>query len=228
MPTHQFRLLIVDDEPSVCEMLDDLLNSRFSITTAHGIDEARASIQTARPHLVILDVGLAGGNDGLALCRELRSEESTFSIPVLVYTGSNDIDMLTRAFEWGADDFVPKTASVQELIARVLAKVRRHERKLPEPECLRFGNLEMLPTRLETLVDGRKVTLSVLEFNLLRFLVENRERVIKRDEILKGVWPNAVVSIRTIDTHVVSLRKKLAGFDREIGTVYGAGYVLRS
>ncbi|MDZ4082888.1 MAG: response regulator transcription factor, partial [Bdellovibrionales bacterium] len=124
-------------------------------------------------------------------------------------------------------DYVIKSARPRELVARVVAKIRRLEEQVDEPDIMTCGNLILNAARLEATVEDKTIPLSVLEFNLLRFFVLNKDRVVSRQQILEGVWKDAVVSNRTIDTHMVYLRKKLAGFSHTLATVYGAGYILR-
>jgi two-component system phosphate regulon response regulator PhoB len=134
---------------------------------------------------------------------------------------------VTSAFDLGADDYVVKTTRPRELVARILSKIRRIEEREEDPELITCGNLILNTRKLEATINSRPLPLSVLEFNLLRFFVANKDRVMSRQQILEGVWKDAVVSNRTIDTHMVYLRKKLVGFDHILATVYGAGYILR-
>lgn len=113
------------------------------------------------------------------------------------------------------------------MIARVTAKIRRLEEKIDKTGLIACGNLVLDSKKLEARVDENPLTLSVLEFNLLKYFVINKERVVSRQQILEGVWKDSVVSNRTIDTHMVYLRKKLVGFNHTLATVYGAGYILR-
>lgn len=220
-------ILVIDDEKDILDFVDELLSFRFKVLKAQDASTGLELAISEAPDLIILDLGLQN-QSGYDLCRMLRERPETKQIPVLIYTGSDDIDSLTQAFEQGADDYIVKTSRPRELVARVLAKIRRVEEQNEVPEVLKVGNLELDARRLEVTLDGRSLPLSVLEFNLLRFFVLNLDRVMTRTEILEGVWKGAVVSNRTIDTHMVYLRKKLKGFDHSLATVYGAGYILRA
>ncbi len=227
MKTKAKSILVIDDEKDILDFVDELLSFRFKVLKAQDAATGLELAQTESPDLIILDLGLQN-QSGHDICRVLRERPETKQIPVLIYTGADDIDNLTHAFEQGADDYIVKTSRPRELVARVLAKIRRVEEQSEVPEVLKVGNLELDARRLEVTLDGRSLPLSVLEFNLLRFFVLNLDRVMTRTEILEGVWKGAVVSNRTIDTHMVYLRKKLKGFNHTLATVYGAGYILRA
>lgn len=206
--------------------MDELLSFRFRVLKAIDASTGLQLAEAEKPDLIILDLGLQN-QSGHDICRVLRARPETKHIPILIYTGSDDIENLTQAFEQGADDYIVKNAKPRELVARVVSKIRRIEEKTVEPEVLQCGNLTLDSARLEATVGKRTLPLSVLEFNLLRFFVQNKDRVMSRQQILEGVWKDAIVSNRTIDTHMVYLRKKLGEFTHTLATVYGAGYILR-
>jgi len=220
------RILVIDDDQGILDFIDELLSFRFVILKALDASSGLQLAETERPDLIILDLGLQN-QSGHDICRVLRERHETKHIPILIYTGSDDIENLTQAFDQGADDYVVKNAKPRELVARVIAKIRRLEEQVDDPEILSCGNLKLDSARLEGTLDGRTLSLSVLEFHLLRFFVVNKDRVVSRKQILDSVWKDAVVSNRTIDTHMVYLRKKLSGFTHSLATVYGAGYILR-
>ena len=220
------KILVIDDDQGILDFVDELLSFRFQVLKAIDASTGLQLAEAEKPDLVILDLGLQN-QSGHDICRVLRARPETKHIPILIYTGADDIENLTQAFEQGADDYVVKNAKPRELVARVIAKIRRLEEKVEEPDILNCGNLVLDSARLEATVADRTLPLSVLEFNLLRFFVLNKDRVMSRKQILDGVWKDAVVSNRTIDTHMVYLRKKLAGFSHTLATVYGAGYILR-
>jgi len=220
------NILVIDDEADVCETLGDMLSLKFDVQKAHDITSAKAQIQKSLPDLVIVDVKL-NQESGLDLCSSLRSNAATKHIPVVVFSGSQDQNQVVTAFENGADDYIPKTTRPKEFIARVLARIRRVEETHEDPSVLVCGNLSMNLEKLEVSINDHPIPFSVLEFNLLKFFIQNKERVVSRQQILAGVWQGSVVSNRTIDTHMVYIRKKLKGFDYSFATVYGAGYILR-
>lgn len=220
------KILIVDDDQTVCDFVEDLLAFRFQVLKANTAEEGLHAIERDPPDIIILDLKLQN-QSGLDICKTVREAPRTKHIPVLVYSGSDDLDNMTQAFGYGADDYINKTAKPKELVARILAKVRRLEETVETPDVLYCGNLTLDTQKLEAMVVDRTLPLSVLEFNLLRFFVLNKNRVMSRAQILEGVWKDAVVSNRTIDTHMVYLRKKLTDCDYILATVYGAGYIFR-
>jgi DNA-binding response OmpR family regulator len=220
------RILVIDDDPGILDFIEELLSFRFQILKAADASTGLQLADAGKPDLIILDLDLEK-QSGHDLCRVLRARPETKHIPILIYTGSDDIDNMTKAFDFGADDYVIKSARPRELVARVVAKIRRLEEQVDEPDVMTCGNLTLNAARLEATVEDKTIPLSVLEFNLLRFFVINKDRVVSRQQILEGVWKDAIVSNRTIDTHMVYLRKKLVGFSHSLATVYGAGYILR-
>ncbi len=220
------KILIIDDDVTICNYVEDLLSFRFQILKAHGSVEGFNKIRTETPALIILDLKLTQSS-GLDICKTLRETPETKHLPVLIYSGTEDPEQLTMAFDLGADDFIHKSTRPREFVARILSKIRRFEEHTDEPESITCGNLVMNPKKLEATVNGTAMALSVLEFNLLRFFVENKDAVVSREQILREVWKDALVSNRTIDTHMVYLRKKLEGFSHTLATIYGAGYILK-
>lgn len=220
------KILIIDDEPDVCDFVEDLLSFRFDVLKASDAETGLRFAHESRPELVILDLRLRTQN-GLDLCKELRGNEKTKHLPVMFYSGSDSVESISEAFDLGADDFISKNVRPRELVARILSKVRRIEERTVEPDILSCGNLTLDMRKLEAQISTRIVPLSVLEFTLLKFFVVNKDRVMSRTAILDDVWQGSHVSARTIDTHMVYLRKKLEGFDHSLSTVYGAGYILR-
>lgn len=220
------KILIIDDDADICDYVEGLLSYRFSILKATTAQEGLAKTQSAHPDLILLDLQMPNQN-GLEICKTLRSSPQTKHIPILVYSGSEDPEHLAEAFDNGADDYIVKTTRPRELVARVVSKIRRLEEREEDPELIACGNLTLNTKKLEATINNEPIQLSVLEFSLLRFFVENKDHVMSRTQILEGVWKDAIVSNRTIDTHMVYLRKKLAGFTYTLATVYGAGYILR-
>jgi two-component system alkaline phosphatase synthesis response regulator PhoP len=220
-------VLVVDDEAEGREFLESVLSSRFNVLLAENGLEGLGLAKDKRPDLILLDINLPG-MDGISVCAALRNDSATRHIPILMVTGNGDLESRVKAFDSGADDFIEKPYSVKELVARIHSKVRRLSEVVTKEELITCGNLTLDLKRLEARVEGKRVELSVLEFNLLKYLVLNKESVMSRDKILAAVWPSVVVEDRTVDTRIAYLRKKLAGFDHKLSTVYGAGYILKA
>lgn len=219
-------VLIVDDEADNRELIEHILSSKFNVIMAADGEEGVRIARASQPDLILLDITMPK-MDGIAVCETLRNNEATRHIPIIMLTAATDLDAKVKSFMTGADDFLSKPFKPQELMARVVSKVRRIEERQGKDESLACGNLVLNMRKLEASINGNPLTLSVLEFNLLKCFVQNKDRVMSRDRILEAVWRDSIVSDRTVDTHIVSLRKKLTGFDHEISTVYGAGYVLK-
>lgn len=220
------KILIVEDDDSVFEMMEMVLSERYLVHRSKDGEEALAAALQFKPDLVLLDIGIPK-KDGLQVTETLRKDIATQHIPILVITGNDDTEKRISAFNLGADDFLGKPFKAKELVARVASKMRRIEETQSEPEVFSCGNLTARPQNMEVKIAGAAVSLSVLEFNILKYFLTHQNRIISREELLKVVWSGALVGERTIDTHMVSLRKHLKGFDHQIATVYSAGYILK-
>ena len=225
METRQ-SILIVDDEQDNRDLLAQILGEKYRLLMAEDGEEGLRIARTQLPDLILLDITMPK-LDGIAVCESLRSHEGTREIPVIMLTAVSDIECRIKSFTLGADDFVPKPFRPKELLARVESKMRRVSERKGKSEVLECGNLVVDLRKLEASINGKSLHLSVLEFNLLKCLVQNKDRVMSRERILEAVWRDAAVSDRTVDTHIVSLRKKIEGFDHTLATIYGAGYVLK-
>lgn len=224
--SEKLKVLIIDDEADTRELLEHILADKFQVLTAADGEEGLRAARSSLPHLILLDITMPK-LDGIAVCEALRSSDATRHIPIIMLTASTDVDSRIKSFMTGADDFVSKPYKPRELLARISSKMRRVEERVGKDESLQCGNLKLDLKKIEAVVDGKTLQLSVLEFELLKCFVQNQDRVMSRERILEAVWRDSVVSDRTVDTHVVSLRKKLAGFDYQIATIYGAGYILK-
>ena len=163
---------------------------------------------------------------GLDLCKNLKADSKTETIPVIILTAKDDEVDKVVGFEIGADDYVTKPFSVRELILRVKAVLKRGEKKKDIVEVERqFGDLTIDIDSHEVYVDKNKIDLTALEFRLLNQLVDRRGRVQSRDQLLSDVWGySAEVTTRTVDTHIKRLREKLGPMAKYVQTIRGVGY----
>jgi two-component system, OmpR family, alkaline phosphatase synthesis response regulator PhoP len=220
------RILIVDDEPKIVRLVRDYLeHAGFAVAVARDGHEALMRARTDRPDLVVLDLGLPG-LDGLDVTRALRRDSS---LPIIMLTARDDETDTVLGLELGADDYVTKPFSPRELVARVRAVLRRHEPG-GDDEVLRAGDLELDLGRIRASVDGRVVSLTATEFQLLAALARQPGRVFTRSQLLDAIHGVAFESYeRAIDAHVKNIRRKLEADPRNpryLLTVYGVGYRL--
>jgi DNA-binding response OmpR family regulator len=223
----QKKLLLIEDDLENQALLRDVLGDRYRVIFAKDGEEGFRMARAETPDLVLLDL-MMPKLDGVETCGLLRSHEATRHIPIIVLTASSDFEMQLKALDLGADDLLQKPFRPRELLARISTKLRRIEENKRPVSHLKCNDLEMDLDRFECRIRGDLIVLSVLEFNLLRYFVENFNRVLSREKILQAVWRDAVVTDRTVDTHMTSLRKKLQNSSLAFATLYGAGYILKA
>lgn len=224
------KILVVEDEPDIRKLVHyNLAQERFKVIEAEDGEKALKLVQREKPHLIVLDLMLPGLS-GLELCRNLRGRPETSQIPILMLTAkAGEADRIV-GLEMGADDYLTKPFSPRELVARVKAILRRTEMQSSHPvsEVYEKGPLKINFSTYETIVRGKAVRLTLKEFELLGFLVQNPNRVLSRDQLLDRVWGGEVfVDPRTVDVHIRRLRKAIEKNDRKpdwILTVRGVGY----
>jgi len=226
------KILIIEDEESISMVLeDDFRLEGYEVEVASDGLNGLARAADPEVDLIILDIMLPGMN-GFDICKKLRSQG--IQTPIIMLTAKGQEIDRVLGLEFGADDYVTKPFSPRELQARVKAVLRRTEKDLGDvgESFFRMGELEVDFLQYECRISGRKVALTAHEFGLLKYLIQNRERVIERDELLEEVWgKDVVVSVRTIDTHMANLRKKLeddANQSRFIISMRGVGYKFAS
>jgi len=229
MPSAQ-KILVVEDEPDIRKLVQyNLTQERFSVLEAEDGEQALKLLQREKPNLVILDLMLPGLS-GMELCKLLRQRSETAKLPILMLTAkAGEADRIV-GLEMGADDYLAKPFSPREMVARVKAILRRSEAK-PATEAApayEKGSLKIDFSTYEVFVRGKPVKLTLKEFELLRFLVQNPNRVLNRDQLLDRVWGGETfVTPRTVDVHIRRLRKAVEKDDRKpkwILTVRGVGY----
>jgi two-component system phosphate regulon response regulator PhoB len=219
-------ILIVEDEPSIREMLRMALSrAEFRVMEAGDAQAARLKVAEAHPDLILMDWMLPGVS-GVELARELKNNAQTQDIPIIMVTARAEEEDRVRGLNIGCDDYVSKPFSFPELIARIKAVLRR---TLPggEQEKLAVAGLEVDGASQRVTAKGEPVRLGPTEYRLLHFFVSHPERVYTREQVLDRVWgQNVYVEERTVDVHIRRLRKALApfGYDAMIQTVRGTGY----
>jgi len=221
-------ILVVEDEPAIQELVSFACgNGGYKVRRADSVRAAQEAIRQALPDLVILDWMLPD-RPGVELLRELRGDERTRGLPIILLTAKGAESDRVTGLDAGADDYVVKPFSPRELVSRVRALFRR---RAPQHsgEALSYGPLTIDPARHEVAVDGRPVKMGMAEFKLLKYLVGHPERVFSRGQLLDSVWGDHVfIEERTVDVHVLRLRKALAAVGAQglVQTVRGLGYRL--
>jgi two-component system phosphate regulon response regulator PhoB len=220
------KILIVDDEPAIREMVSVALEmADFDVLEAENAQGAHGIIVDERPDLVLLDWMLPSVS-GIELARRLKREETTAEIPVIMLTAKGDEDNKIQGLEVGADDYITKPFSTRELIARIKAVLRRTSAQMAE-KAIEVEGLVLDPVSHRITADGDPVDMGPTEYRLLEFFMGHQERAYSRTQLLDQVWgANVYVEDRTIDVHIRRLRKALApwDYDRFIQTVRGTGY----
>lgn len=222
----QETILIVEDEEDVLELIRyNLEKSEYRVETAldgrAALDKARAG----KPDLILLDLMLPKV-DGLQVCRTLKNEPNTSTIPVVMLTAKGTEADIVAGLEMGADDYITKPFSPRVLLARIKAVLRRHAEPAPtESTTVRIHDLEIDPGRHRVFVKGKEVELTTTEFKLLQFLAARPGWVFTRYQIVDAVHgADYPVTDRSVDVQVVGLRKKLGPAGAYVETVRGVGY----
>jgi two-component system, OmpR family, response regulator len=222
------RVLVVDDEPNICALLSATLRLiDFDVRVAHGGREALVTAAEFEPDLVVLDV-MMPDLDGFQVAKRLRDTASGQAVPVLFLTARDAVEDRISGLTVGADDYVTKPFSLEEVVLRIRAILRR-SRVEPESGVIRYADLELNEDAHEVRRDGRLIELSPTEFNLLRYLLVNAGRVVSKAQILDRVWSYDFGGDgRIVESYVYYLRKKIdCSGPPLIHTVRGFGYALR-
>ena len=220
------RVLIVEDEPAIAELIAvNLRHNGFAPMWAQDGDAAQRELNAVLPDVILLDWMLPG-QSGLQLARKWRQDARTKAIPILMLTARGDEPDKVAGLDAGADDYITKPFSTQELLARIRAVLRR---RAPGPgdEGIAIGALELDPATHRVRWQGEALKLGPTEFRLLHYLMQHAERVHSRTQLLDRVWGDQVfIEERTVDVHVKRLRESLGAAAAMVETVRGAGYRL--
>jgi two-component system phosphate regulon response regulator PhoB len=222
------KLLIVDDEPAIREMVSFQLGRfGYSCRSAADAEEAADAIQQQRPDLILLD-WMMPGKSGIEFAQELRDNHYTRDIPIILLTARGEENDKITGFGAGADDYITKPFSSKELLARIKAVLRRTAPAQIE-ELVELAGLRLDPNTHEVYAGTTQLQMGPTEYRLLHFFMTQPERVFNRQQIIDNVWDtNTIIEDRTVDVHIRRLRKALAatGHDQLIQTVRGTGYRL--
>ena len=223
----QGRILVVEDEPDIAELIEyNLVREGYRVDVAGDGEDALERIVREAPDLVLLDLMLPG-LDGVELCRRLKEDPVTRSIPVIMVTAKGEESDIVLGLGVGADDYVSKPFSPRELTARVRAVLRRGAPRVAgsRHERVARGGIVIDALKHDVRVDGERVAFTATEFRLLHLLASHPGRAFSRDELLSRViGEHATVMDRNIDVHVRTIRRKLGAHRDLIETVRGVGY----
>ncbi len=221
------RVLVVEDEHDIAALIKHTLEKSggMQASIVESGDAALRAVAEHPPDVVILDLNLPVLS-GTEVCRILRSHSATASIPIIMLTARTAESDRVTGLDLGADDYVTKPFSLRELGARVRAVLRRRQHSpIPATSIYRSGGLVADFDAVAVSVEGQPIRLTRREFELLQFLIENRNRVLSRDRLLERVWGyERFVETRSVDVHVGRLRAKLGPVGTRIETVVGLGY----
>jgi len=226
MPNNNYRILVVDDEQDLCEILKfNLETEGYVVDTVNSAEEALAE-ELTKYDLLLLDV-MMGEMSGFALARKLKDNEATTDIPIIFLTARDTENDTVTGFNLGADDYISKPFSIREVLVRVRAVLRRtvDQRQEEEQSLLKYETLEMNLDKKTVRVDHEDIAFTKTEYELLKLLLSERGRVFSRQQLIDRVWPSDVLVLdRTVDVNITRLRKKIGPYSKNIVTRLGYGY----
>jgi two-component system alkaline phosphatase synthesis response regulator PhoP len=222
------RILIVDDEETLCEALRFNLEAEgYRVDTANSAEQVLA-MDMSGYDLLLLDI-MMGEISGIQLAKILKANPATAAIPIIFCTAKDTEDDMVSGLELGADDYIMKPYSLRNVLARVKTVLRRarpsaNSTRYSE-EAVSFQGLHIMPSKKVCLVDGEEVKLPKKEFEILLKLVRNIGRIFTREEILKEIWPEEVVVLdRVVDVNVTRIRQKIGRYGKHLKSRSGYGY----
>ena len=221
----QQRILVVDDERSLCDiLLYNLSMAGYEAVAAFSAEEALEK-EPAGFDLILLDVMLPGLS-GYELAKKLKTDTVTSSIPIVFLSAMGAEDDKLHGFDLGADDYIPKPFSVREVLARIKAVLGRTSQAHSVIQELSYEGLKLNMVNKSVTADGEEIQLTKTEYEILKLFLEHRGQVFSRQEILDKVWPQGVVvSDRTVDVNITRMRKKIGRYSSCIATRQGFGYL---
>jgi len=223
------KILIVDDEADICEILKYNLETEGFVVDAATSAEEALELPLQDYSLILLDV-MMGEISGFQMVRWLKNNPSTAQIPVIFVTALEGEDNLVKGLNMGADDYIAKPLSMKEVKARVRAVLRRLSQPqqavtIPADQMIVYEGITLDMNAKSVTCDGQKLVLTKLEFELLSFFLQHPNKVFAREDLLKNCWPQDVTVLdRTVDVNITRLRKKIGQYGKQIKTRVGYGY----
>ena len=227
MDAKNYKILVVDDEQDLCEILKfNLETEGYVVETANSAEEALEK-DIASFNILLLDV-MMGGMSGFQMAKQLKGNPATANIPIIFLTARDTENDTVTGFNLGADDYISKPFSIREVLVRIRAVLRRTAEKYGkevEPTVLSYQGLVLNLDKKTVSIDGEDVPFTKTEFELLRLLLEEKGRVFSRQELIDRIWPKDVLVLdRTVDVNITRMRKKIGKFAKCIVTRLGFGY----
>ena len=218
------KILVVDDEESLCEILQfNLEIEGYEADVAYSAEQA-LGMHPERYSLILLDV-MMGEMSGFRMARLLKADPATAKVPVIFCTAKDTEDDTVAGLNLGADDYIAKPFSVREVLARVRSVLRRTAETPAEQETIAFEGLEMDLRRKVCTLDGKELALTQKEFEILALLLTHRGVIFSREEMLRRIWSDEVIVLdRTVDVNITRLRRKIGPYGEHIVTRLGYGY----
>ncbi len=222
------RILIVDDEETLCEVLKlNLQNEGYDVDIATSAEQA-LTYDVRQYSLILLDI-MMGEISGIQMAKILKAQPATSSIPIIFCTARDSEDDMINGLDLGADDYIMKPYTIRNVIARVKSVLRRSTRHHDDVDhevgnVLQIDGLQLDMDLKQCYVDEKLVKLTKTEFELLAFLMSNPGKIYSRDEIVQHVWDDVIVLDRTIDVNITRLRSKIGKYGTYIITRLGFGY----
>lgn len=227
MEENMKRILVVDDEQDLCEILKfNLETEGYEVETANSAEEA-LEMDIASFDLLLLDV-MMGGMSGFQLAKQLKDNPITANVPIIFLTARDTENDTVTGFNIGADDYISKPFSIREVMVRVRAVLRRTAEQTgdaDESKIINYQGLQLNLDKKTVSIDGEAIPFTKTEFELLRLFLEERGKVFSRQELIDRVWPKDVMVLdRTVDVNITRMRKKIGKFAKCIVTRLGFGY----
>ena len=223
------KILVVDDEQDLCAILQfNLRSAGYEVTVAYSAEEALAT-DVKQFDLLLLDV-MMPGMSGFQMAQQLKRHTETAHLPIIFLTARDTERDTLRGFSIGADDYISKPFSVKEVLARVRAVLNRTaEGATPAPDVLCYEGLCIDLGRKTVTIDGKDISFTRTEFELLSLLLSRRGEVFSRDQLIESIWPHdVVVTGRTVDVNITRMRKKIGIYASCIATRIGYGYYFKT
>jgi two-component system, OmpR family, alkaline phosphatase synthesis response regulator PhoP len=229
MAADKLKILVVDDEATLCQGIKfNLEVEGYDVDTAYSAEEVlkKPVTELVQYSLILLDV-MMGEINGFKMAQLLKSRPETAKIPIIFCTAKDTEDDQVAGLNIGADDYVPKPFTIRTLLARVKSVLRRTSTNIDiHNDILDYESIHINLNNKTCTVDGKELELTKKEFEILVLLLENKNKVLSRDEILSKIWGDDVIVVnRTIDVTITRLRKKIEPYGKCIVTRYGYGYI---